>query len=367
MSENYLRNAAGERIRVGIREAGTRTVTVTSEPYGAKGDGLTNDRPALQKAIDDMHAAGGGAVVVPGGHTYLTGDVEVKSNVTLHLCPGAVVKQSKNPEHYAHRPEYGIEHDTGLIWDGKYHSNYPLVFAGSGTSNVRITGGGTLELDYSSPLDEENLFMSIIGFFAVEDFEISDIHLKHTHGYNIALRKCRNGIIRGVTISDPERGAPDGWSTDGISLQNCQNMRITGCNITSSDDLIYIWTSYRDPRGRTWWHSQDPQPSRNIEVDHNTCTMIRRSLPDACHGFAILPWGGTCPDLNRLEVSQVYVHDNVFSAPHPIGSIGPDVYHSTDRLPPARDIRFVNNILLPQGSDKGVWLESLSIENLTFE
>ncbi len=38
--------------------------------FGARGDGLTDDSPAIQRAIDAAHAAGGGTVSVPRG-TYL--------------------------------------------------------------------------------------------------------------------------------------------------------------------------------------------------------------------------------------------------------------------------------------------------------
>ena len=71
--------------------------------YGAVGNGTTNDRAAIQAAIDAVNAAGGGTVNLPGGYTFLTGDLRLKSNVTLNLNANAVLKESQNTAHYAHR------------------------------------------------------------------------------------------------------------------------------------------------------------------------------------------------------------------------------------------------------------------------
>ena len=63
--------------------------------YGAVGDGATNDAAAIQSAIDACNAAGGGRVVLEGGHTYYSSSIELKSNVELHLEQGALLKAQR--------------------------------------------------------------------------------------------------------------------------------------------------------------------------------------------------------------------------------------------------------------------------------
>ena len=56
--------------------------------FGAKGDGVTKDTAAFQRAIDAASAAGGGEVWVPDGH-YITGSVFLKNDVDFHVADGA--------------------------------------------------------------------------------------------------------------------------------------------------------------------------------------------------------------------------------------------------------------------------------------
>ena len=63
--------------------------------YGAIADGVTNCAPAIQKAVDEATANGGGRVLIPAGR-FLSGTVLLKSNVELHLALGAVLLSSLN-------------------------------------------------------------------------------------------------------------------------------------------------------------------------------------------------------------------------------------------------------------------------------
>lgn len=74
-----------------------RTVAITE--HGAKGDGVTLNTQAFASAIDACAKSGGGTVVIPPG-TWLTGPIELKSNIRLHLQRGALVQFSSRIEDF---------------------------------------------------------------------------------------------------------------------------------------------------------------------------------------------------------------------------------------------------------------------------
>ena len=66
--------------------------------FGALSDG-TLQTEKIQRAIDECFLSGGGIVIIPCGE-YLTGGIRLRSNVTLYLKSGAVIKASRNPDDY---------------------------------------------------------------------------------------------------------------------------------------------------------------------------------------------------------------------------------------------------------------------------
>lgn len=315
-------------------------VTITDAPYNAVGNGTTNNRVAIQSAIDDVYASGGGVVTVPSG-TFKTGNIVVRAGVTLNLStPTSVLLQSQTSADYSYTPVLGHNTTTGIKWDHSMYANQPLVFAAN-AANVTITGSGRIDMTDASS-DATTIHVNPIGFYQVTDFEISDITIRYSNAYFIALFTTARGLVTGVTLSDPGDG-----NTDGISMMNSQNIRITGNTLSTGDDGIYVWSSYDDPRGGAgrWWSSAVPKPSTSIEIDDNVVTV------SCCKAIALIPWGAGAPDPSQVEISAIDIHDNVLTAGQSVGCWCDDPYHGAvpfDNLEqsdhaPMKDIVFRGN------------------------
>jgi hypothetical protein len=74
--------------------------TVSVMDFGAVGDGVTDDTAAIQAAIDDVNAAGGGVVNFPAG-TYACANLWPKDNVTLQGASKLSTKLINNSSNYS--------------------------------------------------------------------------------------------------------------------------------------------------------------------------------------------------------------------------------------------------------------------------
>lgn len=103
--------------------------------YGAKPDGHTLNTDAIQKAIDECHAKGGGTVAVPAG-LWLTGPIVLKSNVNLNLATGATLLFT------ADKSRYPLVKGN---WEGYPQMRNQSLISAEGATNIAITGNGIID------------------------------------------------------------------------------------------------------------------------------------------------------------------------------------------------------------------------------
>ena len=101
-----------------------------AKAYGAKGDGVTKDTDALQRAIDDCAARGGGTVKVGGAAVFFTGPLLLKSHIKLEIASGTILAGS---EEHADYPEMEIF---------RKHGRQSLLLARD-AEDITITGGAS--------------------------------------------------------------------------------------------------------------------------------------------------------------------------------------------------------------------------------
>jgi len=186
--------------------------------YGAVGDGTINDAPAINKAIDACNAAGGGTVFVPTG-IYACGSIRLKSNVTLAVDKGAVLKALSG----AMDPWEPNPHDKGLMDSAYYHWRASLIW-GENLRNVRIIGPGTLD---GSALTRSSKVPKGTGDKAIalklcKNIEIRNLSIREGGHYAILATGCEDMIVDNVTIKT---------SRDGLNLSQCRNVRVVHCHI----------------------------------------------------------------------------------------------------------------------------------------
>jgi len=235
--------------------------------YGATGDGKTLDTAAINRAIDEATAAGGGVVVFPAG-SYLCFSIHLRSQVHLHLLQGSAIVAADSPlptEQTGYRgglydaaepktawnayQDYGHNHwHNSLLWGEDIHDisiTGPGLIWGKGLSNGR------------SKRDQGNEFVA----------EQPGVGNKA-----IALKNCRNVVFRdfsilkgghfGLLLTGVDNLTIDNLKIDtdrdGMDIDCCQNVRVSNCTVNSPwDDGICPKSSYALGYAR---------PTRNVTI-----------------------------------------------------------------------------------------------------
>jgi polygalacturonase len=146
--------------------------------YGARGDGLTDDAVAIQKAIDKA-AEQGGTVVFPAGKTFLAGPVRLRGGVEYRLEPGSVLKATPDEGVY-HISAFGKNEGEGMMWLWAQDEEN-LVIGGSGTidGNGVAFMGEELEDSYDlKPVTDFDPRPHVLTFKGVNHVRIRDITIR---------------------------------------------------------------------------------------------------------------------------------------------------------------------------------------------
>ena len=205
--------------------------------FGALGDGSSNDAPAIQTAIDSCSLTGGGIVVVPAPYTFISGPLELKSNVNLCVEPGAVLKASADESLYT-KSAFRENRGEGTMWIwGENIDSVSIsgsgIIDGNGIAFMGAERSDSYELKPFSERDPRPHVLTIIGG---NDISIQDIHIGNAAYWTIHLAGCNNVVVSGITLLNSVKVR----NSDGIDVDHSKRVRILRCHIESGDDCICL-------------------------------------------------------------------------------------------------------------------------------
>ncbi|MDO4998740.1 MAG: glycosyl hydrolase family 28-related protein [Bacteroidales bacterium] len=206
--------------------------------FGAAGDGVKIDSPAINAAIEAAAAKGGGVIYFPKG-VYSSYSIRLKDNITLRLDEGAVIKAAKPTA------EQGYDIAEPNEWDmyqdfGHSHWKNSLIW-GIGLKNLKFEGKGLIDgtdalsrgLGRQGPIAEAN---KAIALKECKNVTIKGISLLNSGHFSLLLTGVDNLVIDNV-LCDTNR--------DAFDIDCCANVKITNCIVNSlNDDGIVLKSSY---------------------------------------------------------------------------------------------------------------------------
>jgi len=259
--------------------------TFSIKDFGALGDGEAMNTVAFAKAIEACSKAGGGKIVVPAG-LWLTGPIELQSNINLVVERGALIQFTGD------RTQYPIIQMKG---SNNYIVASPIY--GSGLKNVAITGEGILDgagenwrplkkskatepqwkqftktgvvsndgqvwwpskeamegEAYLKRLKKEKPNATAEDYLPARDFLrpkmvvinnsdkvlIEGVTIRNSPSFVFNPNNCTNLTMRSANIFN-EYWAQNG---DGIDISACKNVLIYKCNVSAGDDGICMKSS----------------------------------------------------------------------------------------------------------------------------
>jgi DNA sulfur modification protein DndE len=279
--------------------------------YGAIPDNLALNTEAINRTIADCTGKGGGVVLVPPG-LWITGPIQLKSNVNLHLAKGAVLQFSEDINQYplvrtnwegvdafrCHSPIYGVDVENiaitgyGLL-DGAGHAWRPvkkskltppewnqLVASGGFLNEAQDTWYPTLislrgsqekrpgviaegyDIERAKTV-KDFLRPNMVSLIRCERILLEGVTFQNSPAWCLHPLLSNHLTLRNLTVRNP-------WNAqngDGVDIESCRNVLVENSTFDVGDDGICI-KSGRDEEGRKRGVATEDVIIRNCTVFH---------------------------------------------------------------------------------------------------
>ena len=219
------------------KDLGARVYNIAD--FGAVGDGTTLNTDAVQRAIDTCTKENGGTVLVPAGD-FVTGTIELKSNVTLRIAAKGRLLGSPKIEHY--KAGNNVPPGNGNI----------VMISAANAENIRIEGPGTIDGngakfftgrgDMTGPGQNSAEGYSqrphLIIFYRCTNIAMRDVFLTASAYHCTRILQCNRVNLDAVRIHNRVN-----LNNDGFHINSSQYVHIINCDVTCQDDACALFGS----------------------------------------------------------------------------------------------------------------------------
>lgn len=227
--------------------------------FGAKPDGATMNTKAIQAAIDSCAKQGGGTVLLEGG-SFLSGPVELKSNITLSIAKGTTLQGSSNHADYPDKTEFRNPGKQALVSATNAHN---LAIVGEGT----IDGAGESWWKEVRAIGDKGIMGEgvvrprLIVFDHCQHIRLEGVTFQNGPFWQIVPYYSDDIVMRNIRVL-ADIHSPN---TDAIDPFASSNIVIDHVFADVGDDNIAIKSGQINSPG-------PDSPSRNITITH--CTFL---------------------------------------------------------------------------------------------
>ncbi|XP_027923810.1 polygalacturonase At1g48100 [Vigna unguiculata] len=275
--------------------------------YGAKGDGHADDTKAFEGAWEAACKVEGSTMVVPSGSVFLVKPVSFSGpncepNIVFQL-DGKIIA-----------PTSSAAWGSGTLQWLEFSKLKKITIRGKGV----IDGQGSVWWN-DSPTSTQVMLESsgrlpstkptALRFYGSDGVTVTGITIQNSQQTHLKFDSSTNVQVFDIKVSSPG----DSPNTDGIHLQNSQNVVIYSTTLACGDDCISIQTGCSD----VYVHNVNCGPGHGISIGslgkENTKACVRNitvrdvTIQNTLTGVRIKTWQGGSGSVQNIMFSNVQV------------------------------------------------------------
>lgn len=268
--------------------------TLNVRRFGAVGDGVHDDTPAIQAAINCCPPKG--RVLIPAGEYHVL-PIFLKSHVRIEIQKGATLLLETDRSKFPILPGaiFSTDETCDLnlgSWEGNPLDKFASFISAYGVEDVVIYGEGMLD----GQADKSDWWVTTRikrgawrpRMFFINDCEnvtVQGLSFRNSPAWNLQPYFSRDLKFLNIHVTAPA----DSPNTDGFDPESCEHILLAGAHFSLGDDCIAI------KAGKLYMGAKHKTPCSDLEISH--CLM------ENGHG------GMTCGSEMAGGVNKVYLHD----------------------------------------------------------